>query len=73
MDAAAARSMKKNIEAPKRDRVDREEVDREHAPCVLPQERPPRRARTLTGGTDARGVQETVFRPRVQSRIGSFW
>jgi len=47
-----------NVEPLERDRLDGEEVDCEHAVGLLAQERPPGRAGTLTGGTDARLMED---------------
>jgi hypothetical protein len=44
---------RQDVQPLQRDCLDGEEVDREHALRVLPQERPPRQARTHTDGTDA--------------------
>src|SRR5215211_1329647 len=59
VDAAAAHlDEEQNVEPLERDRLDGEEVDCEHAVGLLAQERPPGRAGTLTGGTDARLMED---------------
>src|SRR5262249_18053040 len=52
--AAPQLDEEENVEAPQRDRLDGEEVDREHTVGLLAQERPPGQAGTLAGRTDAR-------------------
>jgi hypothetical protein len=54
VDAAAAQlDEEEDVEAPQRDGLDGEEVDREHAPRLLAQERPPRESAPATRGTEA--------------------
>src|SRR5262245_59547206 len=47
-----------NAEPVERDRLDGEEVDREHAVGLLAQERPPGRAGTLAGRTNPRIAED---------------
>jgi hypothetical protein len=59
VDAAAAQfDEEEDVEPLECNCLDSKEVDREHALRLLPQERPPRQAGTLAGGTDARLAQD---------------
>jgi len=61
MNAPAAQlDEEENIEPLQRDRLDGEEVDREHAVRLLAQKRPPGQTRALTGRTDARLAQNLL-------------
>src|SRR6266496_3357482 len=60
MNAPAAElDEEQDVQAPQRDRLDGEEVDREHAVCLLAQKRSPRKAGTLTCRTDT-GLAEDL-------------
>jgi hypothetical protein len=80
MNAPAAEfDEEEDVEAPQRDRLDGEEVDREHTVGLLAQKRPPREAGTAAGGRMPawrrifRTVVADTFRPSPLISPASRW